>query len=392
MSTQKRSMLAVVCLAAGATFALSQGMSAMRDQALAEPFTGVTTNGNVIPGLFEVRSTGVSTAPVMLAAEAFLESLSPEQRDATQYHVDDIEWRKWDNVHRAPRQGIRFRDMDDRQKKLAYGLLQSGLSAKGLEKTKNVMKLNQHLAELVKKPDEYGEGLYFITVMGEPSETAPWGWQLDGHHLVINYFILGDQVVMTPAFMGSEPVIAESGKYKGTAVMQDEQNKGYRLMESLSEEQRKEAILDEEKTRSNALAQAYNDNLVLDYAGLSAKEMSPAQRELLVELIAEYVGNMEPGHAALRMDEVTSQLDATHFAWIGDTGPDAVFYYRVHSPVILIEFDHQGPIALGRDGIPSRRHVHAVVRTPNGNDYGKDLLRQHYEAQKNNPSHGHLQE
>ena len=73
----------------------------------------------------------------------------------------------------------------------------------------------------------------------------------------------------------------------------------------------------------------------------------------------------------------------THFAWIGETGPDAVFYYRIHSPVILIEFDHQGRgpagFALGSPATPSRNHIHTVVRTPNGNDYGKDLLRQHYE-------------
>ena len=27
---------------------------------------------------------------------------------------------------------------------------------------------------------------------------------------------------------------------------------------------------------------------------------------------------------------------------------------------------------------PNPQHIHVVVRTPNGNDYGKDLLRQHY--------------
>jgi hypothetical protein len=89
------------------------------------------------------------------------------------------------------------------------------------------------------------------------------------------------------------------------------------------------------------------------------------------------------------MNEVKAHLDETYFAWIGGTGPDSVFYYRIQSPVILIEFDHQGPIALEGPRVPSRRHVHSVVRTPNGNDYGKDLLRQHYEAHRHNSSHGH---
>ena len=88
------------------------------------------------------------------------------------------------------------------------------------------MRLNETIAEMNNKFTEYGERLYNLVVMGEPSMTEPWGWQLEGDHLVINYFILGDQVVMTPAFWGSEPVIAEAGKYAGTSVLQDEQNQG----------------------------------------------------------------------------------------------------------------------------------------------------------------------
>ena len=370
--------------------ALTQGLSSMRAKALGVPYRGVTTDGNVLSDLFSIRASGVSTAPVKGAAEEFLGGLTKEQHAKTVYAVDDIEWRRWDNVHRAPRQGVRFGEMNEAQRELAYGLLRASLSAKGLEKSRNVMRLNEHLAELTSKRDEYGEGLYHLTVMGEPSETKPWGWQLDGHHLAINYFVLGDQVVMTPAFMGSEPVEALSGKYIGVRVMQEEQDQGLALMEALSPEQQSRAILSTEKTRVNALAQAYNDNLVLDYAGIPASELTPEQRSLLRAVIEEYVGNMDDGHAKIRMGEVEAHLDATYFAWIGDTGPDSVFYYRVHSPVILIEFDHQGPIALEGPRVASRRHVHSVVRTPNGNDYGKDLLRQHYEAHQNDREHGHL--
>ena len=359
--------------------------------ALAEPFKGVTTDGHVLPGLFTIESTGVgvSTAPVRGAAERFLDCLTGEQREATRYAADDIEWRTWHNIHRAPREGVSFGEMDDKQRECALALLAASLSAKGLQKTKNVMRLNEHLAELLSKHDEYGDEYYDITVMGEPSETEPWGWQLDGHHLVINYFVLGDQVVMTPAFMGSEPVIG-TGDYEGTTVMQDEQNKGLALMEALNEGQQNKATLAEAKTRGNALAPAYNDNLVLENAGIRASELNASQKELLLEVVREYVFNMDEGHAKIRMHEVEAHLDDTYFAWIGNTGPASVFYYRVQSPVILIEFDHQGPIALDGQPIPSRRHVHSVVRTPNGNDYGKDLLRQHYEKQRHNPSHGHL--
>jgi hypothetical protein len=376
-----------------ATLAAAAALGAappQRPDPLAEPFRGVTTSGTVQPGLFAIRATGVSTGPVREAAVWFLASLTPEQRERTSFPADDREWRLWNNVHRYDRQGTSFAEMTEAQREAAFGLMRAGLSARGLEKSRNIMRLNHHLGELINNLRDYGEGLYWLTVMGEPSATEPWGWQLDGHHLVINYFVLGDQVVMTPTFMGSEPVRADSGRYAGATVLQEEQGRGLALMASLTAEQRAAAIIQPSKTGTNALAQAFRDNLVLDYAGIRAGQLTARQRELLLELIGEYVGNMDDGHARVRMDEVRAHLDHTYFAWVGETGPDAVFYYRVQSPVILIEFDHQGPIALpGPRGVPTRRHVHTVVRTPNGNDYGKDLLRQHYEAHRHDPAHGH---
>jgi hypothetical protein len=349
---------------------------------LAEPFKGVTTDGTIVSGLFPIRATGVSTAPVREAAVKFIGALTAEQKARTTFPVNDDEWRKWNNVHRYTRQGVNFKEMTEDQRARAFDLLKAGLSAKGLEKSRNIMRLNETIREITRRLDEYGEGLYHLTVMGEPSDTQPWGWQLDGHHLIINYFILRDQVVMTPTFMGSEPVIAESGKYAGTKVMQDEQNKGLVLIQALTPEQQKKAILNSEKTANNSLAQAFRDNLVLDYAGIRADALTVPQKKLLLDVVDEYVGNMRHGHAKIRMDEVRKHLDATYFAWIGGTGADAVFYYRIHSPVILIEFDHQTPVALEGPRVPGRQHIHSVIRTPNGNDYGKDLLRQHYEAFK----------
>jgi hypothetical protein len=376
-------------LALWAAFPVLALAAAQRPDPLSEPFKGVTTNGTVVPNLFPIRSTGVSTRPAREAAQKFLSGLAPEQRAKTTYAVDDDEWRKWNNVHRYARQGVSFKEMSEAQRALAFGLLRAGLSAKGLEKSRNIMRLNETLAELTKRFEEYGEGLYHLTVMGEPSDTQPWGWQLDGHHLVINYFVLRDQVVMTPTFMGSEPVHAESGKYAGTTVLQTEQDTGLALMQALTPDQQQRARLQPDKTGNNALAQAFRDNLVLDYAGIQGRDLTPPQKKLLLDVVGEYVNNMSPGHAKVRMEEVQKHLDVTWFAWIGGTGADAVFYYRIQSPVILIEFDHQSPVALEGPRVPGRRHVHTVVRTPNGNDYGKDLLRQHYEAHKHDPAHGH---
>jgi hypothetical protein len=264
-------------------------------------------------------------------------------------------------------------------------LLRASLSAKGLQLTRDVMRLNHTLGELANNNfEEYGEWLYWLTVMGEPSATEPWGWQLDGHHLIVNYFVLGDQVVMTPTFFGSEPVIASAGKYKGTEVLQDEQRKGLAFVNGLTAEQRARAIVKVSKTANENVAEAFKDNIVLDYAGLPGSALTIAQREQLLDLVHEYVRTMPEGQARVRMDEVRRHLADTHFAWVGGTDASSVFYYRIHSPVILIEFDHQRPVGLRHlvadATMPQRDHIHAVIRTPNGNDYGKDLLRQHHEA------------
>jgi hypothetical protein len=354
---------------------------------LADQFKGITTDGQVAPGLFAIRSTGVSTDAVRKKAVVFLAGLTKEQREKTMFSIDDPEWRKWMNQHFYIRQGVSFNEMSDAQRESAFGLLQASLSAKGLKLTRDIMRLNYTLGELNNNNfEEYGEWLYNITVMGQPSEKEPWGWQLDGHHAIINYFVLGDQVVMTPFFAGSEPAIAASGKYKGTSVLQQEQNSGLAMINALNDEQRKKAILQVSKTGNNNLTEAFKDNVVLDYAGVRVSELSNAQRKQVLDLIGLYINNMDDGHARVKMDEVRSHLNETRFAWIGGTDLTSVFYYRIHSPVILIEFDHQLPANLrgpeGTPRVPNREHIHVVVRTPNGNDYGKDLLRQHYQQHK----------
>lgn len=351
---------------------------------LAEPFKGITAKGSPETGLFSIKSTGVSTEPVRKAADAFLSALTSEQRAKTVFPVDDPEWRKWMNQHFYLRQGVSFLDMNEAQRTAAIGLMRASLSARGLKLTRDIMKLNETLGELNNNDFvQYGEWRYHITVMGTPSAKEPWGWQIDGHHLIVNYFVLGDQVVMTPAFTGSEPVISKSGKYKGTTILQEEQSGGLSLIRALAIDQRKKAILEVSKAGNNNVGEAFKDNVVLDYAGAKVSDWDGKQKQSLLALIERYVGNMDDGHAKVKMEEVKRHLDRTYFAWIGGTEPDSVFYYRIHSPVILIEFDHQLPVGTrhlsANPKVPDKDHIHTVVRTPNGNDYGKDLLRLHYQ-------------
>ncbi|MFM1895772.1 MAG: hypothetical protein RLZZ385_846 [Pseudomonadota bacterium] len=353
-------------------------------QALGEPFRGITTSGGLTPGLFPLRHTGVSTAAVREAAAGFLATLQPADLSRVQFAVSDPEWRNWSNVDIGifARHGLSLEEMDPQQKAAAWNLLRSSLSEQGLEQTIRIMRTEVPLLELNNEPIRYGEEKYYFTVMGIPSADEPWGWQLDGHHLVINFFVLGDQVVMTPAFWGGEPVFTTSGRHQGNVILQEEQDLGLAFMQSLNDGQRARATLAGEKVRNAPMAAANADNLTLDFAGIPGRDLDSRQRLALLGLIREYVGNLRTPHAEVTMEEIGAHLDDTWFAWIGTAADDAVFYYRIHSPVILIEFDHQNPVGTPYNprGVPTRDHIHTVVRTPNGNDYGKDLLAQHLAA------------
>jgi len=345
---------------------------------LAQPFTGVTAAGGPIRGLFPIAPTGVSTQPITEAAQAFLTSLGPEDKRRAVFPLDDDVWRHWSNIHpHLLRHGVMLDALTPAQRERGLALLAACLSDRGFATVRDVMKLNHFIGEVTGRWEEYGEWLYWLSVMGTPSGSEPWGWQIDGHHLIINCVVLGDQLVMTPTFLGSEPVTADSGRHAGIRVFGAEEGKGLALMQALDAEQRAKATIGVELPVELFTA-AFRDNFEMKYEGIRWDELGRPQQDGLLDLLDVYVGRMRPGHAAVRMDEIRRHLHDTWFAWMGGADPTSVFYYRIHSPVILVEFDHQRGIALDNDQ-PSRDHIHTVVRTPNGNDYGKDLLRQHHE-------------
>jgi Protein of unknown function (DUF3500) len=361
-------------------FELPPRMQPMLDRAktgLAEPFRGITTDGGIVPGLFAIDKTGISLAPMLQAARSFLGSLSAEQRNAACFTIDDEAWRQWSNIHPwLMRHGLCLADLDGSQREAALALLREAMSAAGYQAARDVMRLNEHALEITGKPEEYGEWFYWVSIFGTPSPEQPWGWQIDGHHLNVNCFILGDQLVLTPTFMGSEPVLARFGKHQGTRVFAAEEEHGYALMRGLSSEERQRATIGQDLP-SELLTAAFNDNRRIEPAGTRYDELPAEGRERLEALLATYADRIRPGHAEIRYAEVKRHLNQTQFAWIGPLDDASPFYYRILSPVILVEFDHQPGIIYDNDK-PSRDHIHTVIRTPNGNDYGKDLLRQHY--------------
>jgi hypothetical protein len=352
---------------------------------LTEPYIGITTDGIPIQDLYPIKKTGASTVPIKNAVSAFITSLTKEQKLVSTFPIASNEWRRWHNIEGWPRAGVCFEDLNVKQKELAFAFLKESLSTQGLQKAKNIMTMEVYLASLVPENQDLGGEKYWFTFMGTPSDTEPWGWQMEGHHMIINYFVLGDQVVMTPTFMGSEPNLVETGDNKGLRTFEMEEQKGLDLYLSLNNKQKEKATIFNKKEFDLNQTEAFRDNQIVPITGISAEKLSKAQQAMLLGLIAEYVNNVRDGQAKVKMAAVKHHLNQTNFTWIQGSDSNSPFYYRIHSPVILIEFDHQSPVFLYDHSKPFsgpvKTHVHTVVRTPNGNDYGKDLLKAHLEKE-----------
>jgi Protein of unknown function (DUF3500) len=355
------------------------------------PYVGITTDGRLRGGLFAITDEGLDSGPVLAAARDLLDALGEAGRRATVQAVDSEDWRLWTNAYPvwAPH-GLLLEDAPQEQRDAVLGLVSACLSARGLRETRDCMRMNAVLGEIVPYyPGTHTEWMYRFTLFGEPSPDQPWGWQLAGHHLDLHCCILGRQLVFTPAFYGAEPRISDRAPYPGIRLFDGQIDRGLELLRSLDGRQRDRAVLypsmrssdlpDDLRhpTEGRMRAVRGGDNLVLPYEGLSAADMTDGQRLLLTALIDAYLGRLPAPQAAARQAEAERHYGETYFAWVGTAADGAPFYYKVHSPVLLIELDCHAGVFLANDE-PELFHVHTVVRTPNGNDYGRDLLRQHY--------------
>ena len=312
------------------------------------------------------------------AAMAFLTSLSPKLRDQASFSMEDEERRAWSNLPASSfkRKGVSFKEMSPEQRSGAHQLLQSTLSSQGYLKTTGIMHLDEILKGMaaIRRPNRtpmFGHDLYWIGIFGNPEKDDAWGWQLDGHHLALNITVVGNEVAVRPAFMGSDPARLPEGVYSGWNVQGAEDEKGKALFESLATNQRAKAIIGDTAPRDVITGPTRGDQLKTPI-GLPVSDLDTKQRRLFMSLLNEYVHNYEHDIAHIQMERIMKAgLDKIHFAWAG-TKDDAPYYYRIHGPTVIIEFDNHYPP--GRSSGPIN-HIHSVFREP-GNDYG-DLLRKH---------------
>lgn len=322
------------------------------------------------------------------AATAFLGSLSEDQRAEAVRSFEHEGRKKWTNLpgSRYRDEGLPFEHMNEDQRKLGHRLVQCGLSSQGYLKAASIMRIDDYLVSQMEDPTDlppgfnFGHGWYWLGVFGDPEGDAPWGWQLDGHHLGLNFTVANGTIGVTPAFVGVQPNEVPNGPYAGWRVLGEEEDKAIALVETLSLAQRSRTILSNTVPEEIFTGPERGDALT-EMVGLPASDMNTVQRAHLQALIEEYVNNMDPEAAVPLLSRIEADGPASlHFAWMGGTGSGDAFYYRIHGPSILIEFDHTLDLARMREDVrvPDSNHIHTVMRQP-GQDYGADLLRRHYE-------------
>lgn len=308
------------------------------------------------------------TAVLMVnSANAFLDSLTPEQRSKCALTFEDELRFDWHFVPR-PRKGIPLKELDGNQRKLAHDFLKTGLSQRGYLKATTIIELETVLRELEKRADRDPE-LYYFTIFGRPSLKEPWGWRVEGHHLSLNFTIVGGKrLATTPSFFGANPAEVKQGARQGLRVLGAEEDKARELLLSLDERQRAVAIFDS-KAPPDILTLATKAAEPLAPIGIQANQFNKQQMDLLTRLLEEYGASMPAELAAEQMKKLRrAGLEKITFGWAGGIERGQPHYYRVQGPTFLIEYDNtQNDV----------NHIHSVRRDFNG-DFGRDLLREHY--------------
>lgn len=313
------------------------------------------------------------------AAQSFLDSLGEEQRRAAVMPMDTDERATWSNlpIIMVRPAGVLIKDMTDEQQRAAHALMRATMSSQGYAKFAGIMLLEDLLHQMEAQDEsrsgpladaflatrDYGN--YALSIFGKPDD-ADWGWKIAGHHAAANFTISNGRVAFTPTFLGSSPMEVKSGRYAGLMVLAHEGQYGIDFMNSLDTAQQKQAMI-ADGAASDVFEGPGRRKSLERYEGLSSKDLTEDQAHLLHRLVAQYLHNADHDAAHAQMAAIEEAgWDELWFSWRGPVDPKSMFYYRVHGPRILIEYNRQ-----------DANHDHMIVRDP-ANDYGEDWLGRHY--------------
>ncbi|HVZ55382.1 MAG TPA: DUF3500 domain-containing protein [Chitinophagaceae bacterium] len=338
-------------------------------------------------------------AQIRKPALAFIQTLSPLQRRAALLDFGDTARVKWNNlpVGMRARAGISVGNMTDEQRILFHRLLSAALSSQGYLKATSIMHLdyllNRFYDSLFYKNQldsadhavlaslQWSPRNYFLAFFGLPSDSS-WGFKVEGHHLSVNFTCTRGKIAVTPMFVGTDPAEYPTTEYAGWRVLGQEEDLGMQLINSLTPDQRRRATMSRE-VPEDIITGAESGRRLVDYWGLRVGEMNEKEKAIVRYIIREFVFNLEYDKAVEEYNKILQAgLDKVYFGWIGSYEVHHAYYYILNGPGFLIELDNRGFQNNGN-------HIHAIWREK-GNEFGEDLLRNHYLSEKHgSPNSGH---
>jgi hypothetical protein len=307
------------------------------------------------------------------AAAALVAATPAADRGALVRALDDPARTRWHYVPIA-RPGVPLGAMSDAQRAAAASLVRSGLGDSGWARAEAIVAHEGILRALEQERGVRGferrdPGRYYALLFGTPAAESAWGWRFEGHHLSVNATAVGDAPpVVAPLFMGASPARVPSGPRAGLRLFAAEEDSARALLLALPPALRRAATI-ADTTFGEIVTR--NDPAVgaLAPAGLAAAEMPEAQRRQLRALVELYARRMAPAAARAQLGRIErAGFGLVRFAWAGGAEPGRRHYYRIHGPTVLVEYDNSQN---------NGDHVHTVWRDPE-NDFGRDLLREHY--------------
>jgi len=312
------------------------------------------------------------------AADAFLGSLDETKRARASFSFDAPDR---ENFRFTPqtRTGLPLKEMSEAQRAAAMKLLDSALSDKGRLKVSQIISLEGVLAGIENRPEYRDSGKYYVSIFGKPGDPKAWGWKFEGHHVSLNYTVLGGrEASVTPSFFGANPAEVRDGEFKGLRVLKAEDELGHALLASLLESGKKGVVFSD-KAPAEILTAENREATELVPVGLPASEMSAAQKKALFDLVSEYTGRHRKDLAEWDMKKITlAGVGKIRFGWAGGTKPGEAWYYRIQGPTFLMEAANTQNNA---------NHIHTTWRDFKG-DFGRDVLGEHYrQHEKDGGSH-----
>lgn len=310
------------------------------------------------------------------AAQSFIKTLGEKEKSVALYKFDAQERTGWHFIPKDSRKGLQVKVMNKQQRAEATKLLRSCLSQAGFKKATTIMELEGLLHAVEKGRGNIRDTeRYYYTIFGEPSENGKWGLSIEGHHLSLNFVVENNKLIsVSPSFFAANPAVVKTDIYdkikKGTRVLADEELLGFKLVNSLDDQQKKAAIFAEKapkEIRAAGEAQPPTEAAI----GIEAKKLTSRQLEILKRLVSAYSTNFPASIEKEKLDAIEKNgWEQVKFAWGGSLKPGVGHYYRIQGKSFLIEFVNTQPDALGNPA----NHIHCVWRNPNG-DFAIELVK-----------------